>query len=138
MTTGASSRPSMAASTKCLLSQHKLVAAWAFQNHAIPFPSRTSRFSTDPWRKKYGRQTVRRVSDDDDNIDNSNGENDMPLIDPNATPLFDERATLFGLEPKADLDSLDNGLQFTGPIILLGSLYFMASLWFPEDVPPLN
>ncbi|KAL7519570.1 hypothetical protein ACHAWX_004330 [Stephanocyclus meneghinianus] len=137
MTKGASSRPSMGALINCLFSQSNLMATCAFQNHATSNLSRTkSCFNS--WRIKHTGRTVIHASEDDDNINNSNDNNDIPLIDPNATPLFDERATLFGLEPKAELDSLDNGLQFTGPIILLGSIYFMASLWFPEDVAPLN
>lgn len=60
-------------------------------------------------------------------------------LDTDATPLFEEPPrTLFGLEPKAELDPLDNGLTFTGPIILLASIYFTISLLFVDDVPPLD
>ncbi|KAL9187185.1 hypothetical protein ACHAXT_010905 [Thalassiosira profunda] len=61
-------------------------------------------------------------------------------VDPDGTPLFDtyERATLFGLEPKAEVDPLDNGLQFTGPIILLASIYVTLALFFADEVPPLD
>ena len=76
-----------------------------------------------------------------------NGEVDAPeeapspfLDDQDGVPLFDanERGTLFGLEPKADLDPLDNGLQFTGPVILFLSIYVTLSLFFADDVPPLD
>ena len=54
-------------------------------------------------------------------------------------PLFDtnDRATLFGLEPNnADgLDPLDNGLQFTGPIIMFASIYICLSLVFGDGMP---
>lgn len=62
------------------------------------------------------------------------------LDDQDGVPLFDanERGTLFGLEPKADLDPLDNGLQFTGPVILFLSIYVTLSLFFADDVPPLD
>ena len=61
-------------------------------------------------------------------------------VDPDGTPLFDtyERATLFGLEPKAELDPLDNGLQFTGPIILFLSVYVTLALFLGDEVPPLD
>ena len=60
--------------------------------------------------------------------------------DPDGIPLFDtyERATLFGLEPKAELDPLDNGLQFTGPIILFLSIYVTLALFFGDEVPLLE
>jgi len=58
--------------------------------------------------------------------------------DPDGTPLQlkslegQERATLFGLEPKEDLDPMDNGLAFTGPLILLFSVYITISLFMGE------
>ena len=60
--------------------------------------------------------------------------------DPDGVPLFDtnEQATLFGSEPRADVDPLDNGLQFTGPIILLLSIYVTLFLFFAEDMHPLD
>ena len=64
--------------------------------------------------------------------------------DPDGIPLFDtnERpATLFGLEPNAELDySMDNGLQFTGPVILFFSMYITLSLFgvFGDALPPLD
>lgn len=66
--------------------------------------------------------------------------NDLEFeLDPDATPIFDEKpATLFGLEPKAELDPLDSGLTFTGPVILLVSIYITISLWFVDDVDPLD
>ena len=57
--------------------------------------------------------------------------------DPDGVPLFDtneQRATLFGLEPNAARDPLDNpGLQFTGPLILFLSIYVTLSLFFSGD-----
>ena len=59
---------------------------------------------------------------------------------PDGIPLFDtnEKATLFGLEPRADVDQLDNRLQFTGPNILLFSIYVILFLFFVEEAssPP--
>ena len=71
--------------------------------------------------------------------------------DPDGTPLFDtnnNRPTLFGLEPNnydvdndngeyTGIDPLDNGLQYTGPIIMMLSIYVTASLFFGEDAMPL-
>lgn len=77
---------------------------------------------------------IKASSDDEENANSVQVE-----LDSDATPLFEtERATLFGLEPKAELDPLDNGLTFTGPIILLASIYLTISLWFVDDVPPLE
>ena len=56
--------------------------------------------------------------------------------DPDGVPLFDtnDRATLFGLEPNAEVDPLDNpGLQFTGPLIMFFSIYVTLSLFFAGD-----
>jgi len=72
------------------------------------------------------------------NNDNNELNNFSTELDPDATPLFEEPVTLFGLEPKTELDPLDNGLTFTGPIILLASIYFTISLWFVDDIPPLD
>ena len=65
--------------------------------------------------------------------------------DPDGVPLFDtnERgATLFGLEPNnaEGMDPLDNGLQFTGPVILLASIYITLSLFFADTdvIPPVD
>ncbi|KAL7534509.1 hypothetical protein ACHAXR_007264 [Thalassiosira sp. AJA248-18] len=68
-------------------------------------------------------------------------DDDGPILDdPDGIPLFDtnERATLFGLEPNTDYDPLDNGLQFTGPIILFFSIYVTLSLFGVGDMPPLD
>ena len=56
--------------------------------------------------------------------------------DPDGVPLFDtnDRATLFGLEPNAEFDPIDNpGLQFTGPLIMFLSIYVTLSLIFAGD-----
>lgn len=61
--------------------------------------------------------------------------------DPDGVPLFDtneSRATLFGLEPRENVDPLDSGLQFTGPVILFLSVYVTLSLFFGDDMPPLD
>ena len=69
--------------------------------------------------------------------------------DPDGTPLFDtnnKRPTLFGLEPNyidsddpsseyTGIDPLDNGLQFTGPIIMMLSIYITLSLFFGDGMP---
>eukprot|EP00585_Thalassiosira_rotula_P010716 CAMPEP_0196132990 /NCGR_PEP_ID=MMETSP0910-20130528/2396_1 /TAXON_ID=49265 /ORGANISM="Thalassiosira rotula, Strain GSO102" /LENGTH=185 /DNA_ID=CAMNT_0041392661 /DNA_START=95 /DNA_END=652 /DNA_ORIENTATION=+ len=104
-------------------------------------------------RRDDQKSTIMRYSSDDDNdiggptnaaddittegIVNSSRYDD----DPDGVPLFDtnERgATLFGLEPNADVDPLDNGLQFTGPVILFFSVYVTLSLFLPDDMPPLD
>ena len=72
-----------------------------------------------------------------------------PEEDPDGTPLFDtnnKRPTLFGLEPNyidnddpsseyAGIDPLDNGLQFTGPIIMMLSIYVTLSLFYGDGMP---
>jgi len=72
-----------------------------------------------------------------------------PEVDPDGTPLFDtnnKRPTLFGLEPNyvdnddpsseyAGIDPLDNGLQYTGPIIMMLSIYVTLSLFFGDGMP---
>lgn len=78
-----------------------------------------------------------RTSDNDNDTTN---QIDVEL-DPDATPLFEqEPPTLFGLEPKSELSPLDNGLTFTGPLILMASIYLIVSVWFGDDVyvPPLD
>ena len=68
--------------------------------------------------------------------------------DPDGTPLFDtnnKRPTLFGLEPNyinddpsseyTGIDPLDNGLQFTGPIIMMLSIYVTLSLFIGDGMP---
>ena len=85
-------------------------------------------------------------NDDNESTDSTESqdrtaENNMFITeDPDGVPLFDtnDRATLFGLDPKAELDSMDNGLAFTGPIIFFFSMYFTLSLFFPTDeIPPI-
>jgi hypothetical protein len=75
-------------------------------------------------------------SSSNDNNDNPSKTEVNTKLDEDATPIFeDNQVTFFGLEPKAELDPLDNGLVFTGPIILLVSIYLTVSLWFVDDVP---
>lgn len=86
------------------------------------------------------------LNNDDSPTDATNNdiieEMDTPFDDdPDGVPLFDtnERAaTLFGLEPNADVDTVDSGLVFTGPIILFFSIYLTLSLFFSDDMPPLD
>ena len=76
-------------------------------------------------------------SSDNNNDPTEDSENGRPETnDPDGVPLFDtnERATLFGLEPNAEMDPLDNpGLQFTGPLIMFLSIYVTLSLFFAGD-----
>ncbi|KAL7494039.1 hypothetical protein ACHAWT_002954 [Skeletonema menzelii] len=76
-------------------------------------------------------------SSDNNNDPAEDSENSRPEAnDPDGVPLFDtnDRATLFGLEPNAEMDPLDNpGLQFTGPLIMFLSIYITLSLFFAGD-----
>ena len=76
-------------------------------------------------------------SSDNNNEPAEDSENSrLETDDPDGVPLFDtnDRATLFGLEPNADVDPLDNpGLQFTGPLIMFFSIYVTLSLFFAGD-----
>ncbi|KAL7470999.1 hypothetical protein ACHAXS_011306 [Conticribra weissflogii] len=82
-------------------------------------------------------------SENDDEFNDSDQPPQAPIFfaedDPDGVPLFDQRATFFGLEPKAELDPLDNGLTFTGPIILFFSIYLTLSLFFAgeSEVPAI-
>ena len=76
--------------------------------------------SSAPWRDQ---QLCRAMAEDDNDVEG------VPIFDSN------DRATFFGLEPKAggDLpDPLDNGLQFTGPLVMLISVYVTLSLFFGD------
>jgi hypothetical protein len=75
--------------------------------------------SSAPWRDQ---QLCRAMAEDDDDVGG------VPIFDSN------ERATLFGLEPKAGgvPDPLDNGLQFTGPIVMIISVFVTLSLFFGD------
>ena len=82
---------------------------------------RPSVASSAPWRDQ--RLCRAMAEDDDDDVEG------VPIFDSN------DRATFFGLEPKAggDLpDPLDNGLQFTGPVVMLISVYVTLSLFFGD------
>ena len=75
--------------------------------------------SAAPWRDQL---LCRAMAEDDDEVEG------VPIFDSN------DRATFFGLEPNAgDLpDPLDNGLQFTGPIVMIISVYVTLSLFFGD------
>lgn len=47
----------------------------------------------------------------------------------------EEMLTFLGLTPKQELDSLDNGLVFLGPIILIVQLLVMYEMVFGSEVP---
>ncbi len=107
------------------------VYASAFVNHrhSSHIPSTFTKHS----RSRY-QTTIFNSSDYDDSKDSEN--NGPDTNDPDGIPLFDtnDRATLFGLEPNAEMDPLDNpGLQFTGPLILFMSIYVTLSLFFAGD-----
>jgi len=106
--------------------------ASAFVNHRHSTSSHIP--STKHTRSRYPT-TIFNSSDNDDSAE------DSEIIrsdtnDPDGVPLFDtnDRATLFGLEPNAEMDPLDNpGLQFTGPLIMFLSIYVTLSLFFAGD-----
>jgi len=91
-------------------------------------------------RKNSSINSLHQASSNDHDGDDDKYSNDIEFeLSPDATPIFEEKpATLFGLEPKAELDPLDSGLTFTGPVILLVSIYITISLWFLDDVDPLD
>ena len=110
------------------------VAAYAsaFVNH------RHSSHITSSVKHTRSRYPITIFNSSDNNNDtaedseNSRSETD----DPDGVPLFDtnDRATLFGLEPNAEMDPLDNpGLQFTGPLIMFLSIYVTLSLFFAGE-----
>lgn len=133
-------------------SEGSAVHAWQLtrdnNNRPLAMHSRQSVVNIIPWRYQEGiqQQTMIKNSSDDNFSNDDEGRvkteddiNDEVFDDPDGVPLFDtnERATFFGLEPNEELgDPLDNGLQFTGPIILFLSTYVTLSLFFPGDVPP--
>ena len=88
----------------------------------------------------HGHRIILQASDTEDTEDKLKDttqalDNDDEL----GTPLFDtnDSATLFGLEPNnaEGIDPLDNGLQFTGPIIMFASIYVCLSLVFGGGMP---
>ncbi len=93
--------------------------------------------------KRKMKQFNNSGSENDDEFNDSDQPPQAPIFfaedDPDGVPLFDQRATFFGLEPKAELDPLDNGLTFTGPIILFFSIYLTLSLFFAgeSEVPAI-
>jgi hypothetical protein len=113
-----------------------LNTAYGFQ-HCV---TQASRSRTHLHRNNHA-SSILHASDDNDNQNNPSESKEFQSkyiiqLDPTSEePLFDptERATLFSLEPKGEVDPLDNGLVVTGPIIMLGSLYVMWAMIF--DVP---
>ena len=85
------------------------------------------------------------LNDNNNEEEENSGQYNNNNEEPDGVPLFDtnERgATLFGLEPNnaEGMDPLDNGLQFTGPVILLASIYITLSLFFADTdvIPPVD
>ncbi|KAL3816277.1 hypothetical protein ACHAXA_008085 [Cyclostephanos tholiformis] len=103
---------------------------------------------------KHGRKSIAKnfVGDknnnnciDDDDVDFDESDSGVPT----SSYSSDQRqgATFFGLEPKAPargadgnflMDPLDDGLRFTGPIVMLISIYVMLSLFFGNDDVMMN
>ncbi len=109
-------------------------SAFINQRHYGHIPSTSTSYYAAHSRSRYPT-TIFNSSDNDDSAKDSEN-NGSDTSDPDGVPLFDtnDRATLFGLEPNADLDPLDNpGLQFTGPLILFLSIYVTLSLFFAGD-----
>jgi hypothetical protein len=107
-----------------------------------------------PWHDNYQqhRSSLRRstqcttvlnlsLNNDDNDVTNNNNDAEKKLD--STTNYSNKRATFFGLEPRepppsSDDDntpmllSVDNGLQFTGPIVMILSIYFMLALFFGD------
>jgi len=74
--------------------------------------------------------------EDDNNGEDVNDDDDDELDRAN----YNKRATFFGLEPRelppieegTPVLSVDDGLQFTGPIIMILSMYFTLALFFGD------
>mmetsp|Transcript_13879 Transcript_13879/g.19726 ORF Transcript_13879/g.19726 Transcript_13879/m.19726 type:complete len:140 (+) Transcript_13879:20-439(+) len=108
--------------------------ACAFVNHRHSISSHIHNTHIEHTRSRYPT-TIFNSSDNNDSAEDSES-NRSDTSDPDGVPLFDtnDRATLFGLEPNAEMDPLDNpGLQFTGPLILFLSIYVTLSLFFAGD-----
>ena len=75
--------------------------------------------------------------EDDDNGEDVNYDDDDAELDRTNN---NKRATFFGLEPRelppidegTPVLSVDDGLQFTGPIIMILSIYFTLALFFGD------
>jgi hypothetical protein len=81
------------------------------------------------------------LKNDNDDVTTNNNDAEKKL-DSSTTNNNNKRATFFGLEPRelpssSDdntpmLLSVDNGLQFTGPIVMILSIYFTLALFFGD------
>ena len=108
-----------------------------------------------PWHDKYQQQhrsSLRRSTQQctvvlnlsliNDDVTTNTIDDAEKKLD-STTNINNKRATFFGLEPRelpslSDDDnapmllSVDNGLQFTGPIVMILSIYFMLALFFGD------
>jgi hypothetical protein len=86
--------------------------------------------------RNKGRRRILMATTDDENMDlideeneEENNEFDRPLdIYGDGGDCYSDGLgpSMFGLEPKQELDSLDGGLMFIGPMVLAFSLYIIA------------
>jgi len=72
-------------------------------------------------------EKVESNQDTNDGSDNEEGEV--------TTQSGDEPLTFLGLTPKRELDSLDNGLVFLGPILIAVQLLVMYEMIFGSEIP---
>lgn len=127
----------------CCANEIPSVNAWKHQ-HGMGFVHHGLGMKTTEARKCNMKHLTNSENDDDDKFNEPYQPPQGPTFfrleeDPDGVPIFDQRATFFGLEPKAELDPLDNGLAFTGPIILFFSVYLTLSLFFAgeSEVPAI-
>mmetsp|Transcript_13070 Transcript_13070/g.24526 ORF Transcript_13070/g.24526 Transcript_13070/m.24526 type:complete len:164 (-) Transcript_13070:1828-2319(-) len=127
----------------CCVSEIPSVNAWKHQ-HGMGFVHHGFDTRTMKTRKRKMKHLTNSENDDDDKFKEPYQPPQGPTFfgleeDPDGVPLFDQRVTFLGLEPKAELDLLDNGLAFTGPIILFFSVYLTLSLFFAgeSEVPAI-
>jgi len=115
---------------------YAVVYASAFVNHRHSSHSQMWSGADVSSIVKHTKSTILNSSDDNNDVAEDSENIRLEINDPDDVPLFDtnDRATLFGLEPNAELDPLDNpGLQFTGPLIMFLSIYVTLSLFFAGD-----
>eukprot|EP00591_Stephanopyxis_turris_P004546 CAMPEP_0195526128 /NCGR_PEP_ID=MMETSP0794_2-20130614/27024_1 /TAXON_ID=515487 /ORGANISM="Stephanopyxis turris, Strain CCMP 815" /LENGTH=122 /DNA_ID=CAMNT_0040656749 /DNA_START=175 /DNA_END=543 /DNA_ORIENTATION=+ len=83
------------------------------------------------------RRTLLRIciNDDKDDVENIGGVKIILDGEPVERENENEQSkTFLGLSPKQEVDSLDNGLSFAGPVILLVQLYILFSVATGTDV----